>query len=70
MQSGAARRDGLGVEIGRRMRDQLWLSAGWNYFGYHDPDLPDEEYTERGAYVRLRARIDDDLLRPLAGGGR
>jgi len=61
---GATRRDGLGAELGRRMRDGVWFSAGWNYFGYQDPDLPGEEYTQRGAYLRLRARLDDDLLRP------
>ena len=63
-------RDGLGLELGRRVRDGVWLSAGWNYFGYQDPDLPGEEYTQRGAFVRLRARLDDDLLRPRAGEGR
>ena len=66
----AAHRDGLGVELGRRVRDGLWLSAGWNYFGYQDPDLPDEEYTQRGAFLRLRARLDDDLLRPRAAETR
>ena len=70
LQGGTARRDGLGAEIGRRMRGGLWLSAGWNYFGYQDPDLPDEEYTQRGAFLRLRASIDDDLLRPWTGGGK
>jgi hypothetical protein len=63
-------RDGLGVELGRSLRDGVWLSAGWNYFGYQDPDLPGEEYTQRGAFVRLRARVDDDLLRPRAGDAR
>ena len=61
---GASSREGLGVELGRRMHDGVWLSAGWNYFGYRDPDLPGEEYTQRGAFLRIRARLDDDLLRP------
>jgi hypothetical protein len=58
----ASRRDGAGVELGRMMRDGVWLSAGWNYFGYEDPDLPDETWTRRGVYLRVRARFDEELL--------
>jgi hypothetical protein len=44
------------------MGDGVWLSAGWNYFGYEDRDLPDEAWTRRGVYLRVRARFDEDLL--------
>jgi large repetitive protein len=63
-------RDGLGFELGRSVRDGVWLSAGWNYFGYQDPDLPTEEYTQRGPFIRLRARFDEDLFKPSSGGAR
>jgi large repetitive protein len=63
-------RDGLGFELGRSVRDGVWLSAGWNYFGYQDPDLPSEEYTQRGPFMRLRARFDEDLFKPSGGGAR
>jgi hypothetical protein len=68
--SGASHRDGLGLELGRSLRDGVWLSAGWNYLGYTDPDLPSEEYTQRGLYLRVRARLDEDLLGPGFGGAR
>jgi hypothetical protein len=67
---GASHRDGLGLELGRSLRDGVWLSAGWNYFGYSDPDLPSEEYTQRGLFLRVRARLDDDLLGSGFGGDR
>jgi uncharacterized repeat protein (TIGR01451 family) len=67
---GASHRDGLGVELGRSLSAGVWLSAGWNYFGYRDPDLPSEEYTQRGLFLRVRARLDEDLLGPGSGGDR
>jgi uncharacterized repeat protein (TIGR01451 family) len=63
-----SRSDGFGVELGRMMQEGVWLSAGWNYFGYEDPDLPEEAWTRRGVYLRVRARFDEDLL--LRGMGR
>jgi uncharacterized repeat protein (TIGR01451 family) len=57
-----SRRDGLGVEVGRSLANGLWVSGGWNRFGYADEDLPDEAYTRTGAYLRLRARFDEGLF--------
>jgi uncharacterized repeat protein (TIGR01451 family) len=60
-----SRRHGLGVELGRKLQRDVWLSAGWNHFGYRDPDLPEEEWTEAGLYLRMRAKFDETLLRGL-----
>jgi hypothetical protein len=60
-----SRRHGLGVELGRKMQRDVWLSAGWNHFGYRDPDMPEEEWTEAGLYLRMRAKFDETLLRSL-----
>jgi hypothetical protein len=57
-----SRRDGLGFEVGRVLQRDVWLSAGWNRFGYRDPDLPQEDWTEQGVYLRLRAKFDESLL--------
>lgn len=67
-----ARRDGLGVEMGRRVGPGVWLSAGWNRLGYDDADLPEESYHRSGVYVRVRARFDESIVGaiPGAGGGR
>ena len=61
--SGAGeRRDGYGVEIGRRLPHGAWMSAGWNRSGYRDDDLPDEAWTREGFYLRIRAAFDETMF--------
>ena len=53
-----------GAEIGRLLRQNLWLSAGFNFTGFDgDRDLSGYEYTQQGAYLRLRFKFDEDLFR-------
>ena len=42
--------------------ENLWASAGYNFFGYRDDDLTSGEYTNKGAFVRLRYKFDEDLF--------
>lgn len=56
------RRDGLGGEVGRMLQRDVWLSAGWNRFGYTDADLPADGWTEEGVYLRLRAKFDESVF--------
>jgi hypothetical protein len=60
-----ARQYGLGLEVGRVLMDNLWLSAGYNLVGFSDRDLIDTDYTRRGFYLRLRYKFDEKLF-----GGR
>jgi hypothetical protein len=60
----AQRQYGAGVEAGRQLGNNLWLSAGYNILGYHDDDLSGENYTDRGPYLRLRLKLDENLLMP------
>ncbi|WP_374012619.1 hypothetical protein [Pseudoxanthomonas koreensis] len=54
----------FGAEVGRLLRQNLWLSAGYNWTGFAgDRDLSGYEYTEQGAYLRLRFKFDEDLFR-------
>jgi uncharacterized repeat protein (TIGR01451 family)/fimbrial isopeptide formation D2 family protein len=53
---------GLGVELGFMVMESLWVSAGYNWFGYKDDDLAFGEYTNKGAFIRLRYKFDEDLL--------
>lgn len=54
----------LGVEVGRLLRQNLWLSVGYNATGFRgDADLSGYEYTQQGVYVRLRFKFDEDLFR-------
>ena len=51
----------------RRVGRGVWLSAGWNRFGYDDPDLPDEAYTREGVYLRIRSKFDESLVSRSSG---
>jgi uncharacterized repeat protein (TIGR01451 family) len=57
---------GLGAELGYLLGKNLWLSAGFNFFGFEDDDLTDGDYSNPGPYVRLRAKFDEDLFQWLA----
>jgi hypothetical protein len=59
-----ARQHALGLEAGVLLRQNLWLSAGYNASGFRgDADLTGYEYTQRGAYLRLRFKFDETLFR-------
>ncbi len=57
---GRSRHTGLGVEGGYRVAPNLWLSAGFNFFGFKDRDLAGSDSTQRGAFIRLRFKFDED----------
>ena len=53
---------GFGIELGFLVMENLWLSGGYNLFGYRDDDLASGEYTSKGAFLRLRYKFDEDLF--------
>jgi len=53
---------GLGLELGFMVMENLWVSGGYNIFGYRDDDLASGEYTNKGVFVRLRYKFDEDLF--------
>jgi hypothetical protein len=60
---GGARQTAWGVELGYLLATNLWLSAGYNRSGFAaDRDLAGYEYTQRGAYLRLRFKFDETLF--------
>ena len=61
-----ARQLGLGLEVGHLLTENLWLSAGWNAFGFTDKDLTMQDYTNTGVYLRLRWKFDENLFRQTA----
>ncbi len=52
----------VGVELGFLVMENLWLSGGYNFFGYRDDDFANGEYTNKGTYLRLRYKFDEDLF--------
>jgi hypothetical protein len=61
-QSGA-RQTAAGLELGYLVRQNLWLSLGYNQTGFTgDRDLVGYEYTQSGFYLRLRFKFDENLF--------
>lgn len=53
-----------GIEVGRLLRQNLWLSLGANFTGFEgDRDLAGYEYTRQGVYLRLRFKFDEHLFK-------
>lgn len=58
-----AKQHAVGVEVGYLLRQNLWLSVGFNRSGFAaDRDLAGYEYTQQGAYLRLRFKFDQSLF--------
>jgi hypothetical protein len=72
IEASGSRRGGVGVELGRRLDEHVWLSLGYNHLGYADDELTGEEYTRQGIALRVRAKFDETLFGVGAGpeGGR
>ena len=64
-----SRHYGVGLELGYLVTTNLWVSAGYNFFGYRDADLAGADYTARGAYVRMRYKFDESLLESAGATG-
>lgn len=59
---GSSKQYAIGAEAGYQLQDNLWLSAGYNVRGFKDRDLTGSDYTNRGAYLRVRFKFDEDLF--------
>jgi hypothetical protein len=62
-QTGNSRQYAYGLEVGRLLHQNLWLSAGYNWSGFSDDDLVGTDYTNGGAFIRLRFKFDENLFR-------
>ncbi len=59
-------RKALGAEVGLLLRENTWLSLGYNVTGFSDRDFNDvlsTDSTTRGFFIRLRFKFDEELLR-------
>lgn len=59
---GSAKQYAQGFEAGYQLQDNLWLSAGFNWRGFSATDLSGSDYTNRGIYLRIRFKFDEDLF--------
>ncbi|MDA8157376.1 MAG: hypothetical protein M0Z52_13150 [Actinomycetota bacterium] len=58
---------GAGLEVGYLVAKDVWLSAGYNVFGFKDTDLAAEDYTNPGVYMRLRMKFDEGIFGMFSG---
>jgi len=58
---GSSRRDrtALGIEVGHVLKDDLWLSLGYNFIGFLDRDFSETTETAQGVYFRMRYKFDE-----------
>ena len=63
-----SRQYGVGLELGYLVTTNLWVSGGYNFFGYRDADLSGADYTTKGPYVRLRYKFDEQVLESWGAG--
>jgi hypothetical protein len=60
---GNSRQWAAGLETGYTLRQNLWISLGFNWTGFSDRDLAGSNYTQQGLYIRLRYKFDEDVFR-------
>ena len=58
-----SRQGALGAELGRVLTKNLWLSVGYNHFGFRDDDLAPDGFTDKGVFLRLRYKFDENALK-------
>ncbi len=61
-QAESATRYALGLELGYLVTTNLWLSGGYNVSGFRDEELAGSDFTQEGAYLRLRFKFDETLF--------
>jgi hypothetical protein len=54
------RKQAFGVEAGYQVKDDLWVSAGYNVVGFTDRDFAGMAETAQGVYFRLRYKFDEN----------
>lgn len=52
-----------GIEAGYLVKENLWLSLGYNLTGFSERDLNGADYTAKGVYLRLRFKFDENLFK-------
>jgi hypothetical protein len=60
---GGSRDQGVALELGRRVFDNLWVSVGAIAGRYADTELFSANSSWRGVYVRMRFKFDEKSFR-------
>ena len=58
---------GLGLDVGFNVRDNMWVTLGYNLSGFYDSDFSNARYTAQGPFLRLVIRADQYTLKKISG---
>ena len=58
---------GAGIDVGVNLRDNLWLTLGYNVTGFHDSDFSEARYTAQGPFLRFSVKANQHMLKRIAG---
>ena len=58
---------GFGIDVGYNLRENMWLTLGYNVVGFHDSDFAQARYTAQGPYLRFSIKADQRTLKDIAG---
>jgi hypothetical protein len=57
-----------GLETGWEVGTNAWVSLGYNFSGFYDPDFTSNHYTAKGVFLRFRFKFDQDTIKDWASG--
>jgi len=57
---------GFGLDVGYNIRDNMWLSVGYNLAGFHDSDFSAARYTAAGPFLQFSIKADQQSLKDIA----
>ena len=55
----------LGASFGWSFARNIWLSFGYNFSGFDDPDFTTAGYTANGPYMKFRLKFDQDTAKQI-----
>jgi hypothetical protein len=53
---------GGGIEVGRMVRENVWVGAGYDFGGHIDVDTEENEFAQNGFHIGMRLKFDEKLL--------
>jgi uncharacterized repeat protein (TIGR01451 family) len=60
--SAGVRSYGLGASLGYKLMDNTWVAMGYNVRGMNDRDFAAAGYKNRGPFITLRMKVDQDTF--------
>jgi hypothetical protein len=55
----------LGLDLGVTFARNIWVSLGYNFAGFRDDDFSATRYTDKGPFLKIRIKADQDTFRDL-----